>query len=907
MSRSAALHAAEKGGTLITHSRRLARALKREFDAAQAAAGYEVWPTPDILPWNSWLERLYADASQRKPEPPLTALLTSPQEQALWERIIAESELGDELLQVPATATLCREAWRLAHEWRITDALSSFPPSDDTRVFLAWADRYRAQCARLKAIDGARLPALLNKLAEQQRLGLPQRIVACGFEELTPAQHEFLTRLHQLGTEVLLLAPSTKQARAVCVNFPASKDEVHAAAMWARARIEANPDARIGVIVPDLAASRSRIIRVFGEIMQPGAALPGVAGASRPFNVSLGLALTEYPLIATAFGILAFAAGEMELNELSGLIRSPYIAGAESEMGRRASFDARLREIGEPRFTVEWTRVLGSQTGGNGAAVFASEPIFAQQLSRLIDFRARGLSGQKPLSTWSRVFIDVLRLMGFPGERALSSEEFQTLVRWRELLSSLATLDAVTPRLDYPQALTRLRRLAADTLFQPETPDVPVQILGVLEAAGLTFDHLWVMGLTDEAWPASPRPNPFLPVPLQRRLGLPHASADQELAFARRLTAGWLDCAPEVVLSHPLREGDRELAASPLITTIESADFAQLGVPPLEPYREVIHRAARLTEIEDCQATPLSPGARVRGGTAVFRDQAACPFRAFAAHRLGAAGLQGPRPGLDPAERGMLLHQVLAKVWSQVRTRSTLDSLGEEALGKLIEDAAFSAVAGLKRRRPETLAGRFAELEQARLARLVREWLEVELERGEFEVVACEDKRTVALGGVVINAKLDRMDRLPDGRRLIIDYKTGKVQVKHWLGERPEEPQLPLYCVTAGDEVAAVAFGRVRLGEMKYYGLARDGDVLPGAKPFVELKEAAPYGTWDGLLTAWHKELTRLGEEFIAGHAPVDPKRYPHTCEFCELGPLCRINERLNLGPVENDASDDDE
>ena len=65
----------------------------------------------------------------------------------------------------------------------------------------------------------------------------------------------------------------------------------------------------------------------------------------------------------------------------------------------------------------------------------------------------------------------------------------------------------------------RVKRLAAQTLFQPEAPDVPIQVLGVLESAGLEFDHLWVMGLTDEAWPIPARPNPFIPVALQRAAG----------------------------------------------------------------------------------------------------------------------------------------------------------------------------------------------------------------------------------------------------------------------------------------------------------------------------------------------------------------------------------------------------
>ena len=39
-----------EGATLVTPNRRLARDLKRRFDAAQSAQGLGLWPTPDICP-----------------------------------------------------------------------------------------------------------------------------------------------------------------------------------------------------------------------------------------------------------------------------------------------------------------------------------------------------------------------------------------------------------------------------------------------------------------------------------------------------------------------------------------------------------------------------------------------------------------------------------------------------------------------------------------------------------------------------------------------------------------------------------------------------------------------------------------------------------------------------------------
>ena len=95
---------------------------------------------------------------------------------------------------------------------------------------------------------------------------------------------------------------------------------------------------------------------------------------------------------------------------------------------------------------------------------------------------------------------------------------------------------------------------------------MPIQILGPLESAQLEFDHLWVLGLTDEAWPRVPRPNPLLPIELQRSRGVARCSAEWELGFARRMQAGWEASRPLRWYSVGIaRASDRVLSASPLL------------------------------------------------------------------------------------------------------------------------------------------------------------------------------------------------------------------------------------------------------------------------------------------------------------------------------------------------------
>ena len=192
-----------------------------------------------------------------------------------------------------------------------------------------------------------------------------------------------------------------------------------------------------------------------------------------------------------------------------------------------------------------------------------------KSLSAYAEFRKVKFSGLQAPSTLAHAISEALRIVGFPGERELDSSEYQTLKKWQEVLAGFAVLDSVMPR-DYLTArhYRACASMAADVLFQPETPEVPIQILGVFEAAGMAFDHLWVMGLSDEAWPSQPRPNPFLPVELQRAAGLPQGSVDASLELAYRLTDAWLRAADEVILSHPRHGDDHDVRR----TRTQSAD-----------------------------------------------------------------------------------------------------------------------------------------------------------------------------------------------------------------------------------------------------------------------------------------------------------------------------------------------
>jgi probable DNA repair protein len=886
---------------VLTAGNRLARHLLGEYARDMLAQGIEVWETPDIHTWSSWLEELWRELCETGAADEV--LLTSAQELALWEQIVEGWEHRDTLLSPSAAARMARDAWQLAQDWRLPlDEDES--ASDDARAFLAWARRFDRDSRERGWLDSARLPARVTRAIRANTLTLPASVELAGFDELTPAQQSLIEALREGGCEVRLREFPSAGAQARRLSFANEAAELSAMAQWVRQRLTANPAARIGVVAPGLTADRAAIVHALEDVLSPGGILPDSPACESLFNVSLGRPLADYPLTRSALAFLRLGAqalteDRLETAAVSDLLRSPFLGESQGEYFARGAFDAGLRAFREPYLNSGFLIARARQHAG-----------VAGLAARLAAWRGGldALPRRQTPGRWAESFADLLRRLGWPGERGLSSEEFQTLEAWREQLGALGALDTVLSSVDYATALRYLERESRERLYQPRSPEAPVQVLGVLEASGLMFDHLWVLGLHDEQWPPPADPNPLLPRQAQRARHMPHASPERELEIARRVTRRLLAASPDTVVSCSLADKDRIRHPSPLIAELPEVAFAQLGVPDETPYREQIHASSRLESYADAHGAPVATGL-VAGGTAVLKSQSDCPFLAYARHRLRATAPEDPETGLGPMDRGTLVHAALDGAWKDIGSQAEWLALGEDARHARIARAASQALERLQRRRPFTLTDRFRALEQQRLEALLHEWLAGEFTRQPFRVLACESRRRLRVGPLELEARLDRLDELAGNERAVVDYKTGNPSVAGWFGERPADPQLPAYALFGLDEkesLGALVFGRVKAGQCGFVGLARDKDMLPGVTALADSRLAAGIESWAALQTGWRQMLVRLASEFGEGRAAVDP-RDDNVCADCEQKPLCRIHEvnvRRGRWPLEAGESE---
>src|SRR6266702_368737 len=887
-----------RGWTVLTANQRAARTLRHAFDLAQRDRAAANWQPPAILAWDSWLaslwRRLLLEGQARE-------LLLSPiQEHTVWRAVIAEDS-PISLRSPGALADTAASAWLLLHAYRARTRLSNFAGgSSDTRVFARWAAEFERRCTRAQYLTEVQLPERLRAAFASGHLSPPAGLLLVGFDFRTPAQNALLDAATAAGTHLAEMAAVAPAPSLTLAAAPGEYDELTACARWLRARLTAEPDARIAVIVPAIEDSRAEIDRVFRQVLAPelnDIAAPTVSG---PFEFSLGVPLSTTPMVATALDLLRWSTGPLPLARVSALLRSPYFAaGAQAGPERlaRAEFDAFVlcaQHLLVPQLTLDALYSLASDSRNNSAGL----PTLREYLRALAPlFRTENLAAERTHADWAAAIHELLEAAGWAIPAHLDSIEFQTRRKWEAALDELATLDFDNARVPFAAALSTLERITAKTLFAPESRHAPIQIMGPLESAGSAFDAIWFLRANDTAWPAACAPNPLLPWALQHELAMPGADPSLDAARARRITERVAACAPTVLFSYAHESADGPLRPSPALggVTLEHRKTAQIAPVEAAPVR------IELETLPDTDPIPPPPDSGLRGGASILQEQAACGFRAFAEKRLFSSTPDTIELGLDARERGSLVHRIRELFWTEVHTQDALRRMTAADRNSLLTRSIETALTQQNRTVDPGWPHAYFATERRRLFRLLDAWLTLELTRPAFEVKAMEEQlHNVPIGPLHLDVRVDRVDTSllhgePAGD-IILDYKTGTVAPADWLGDRPDAPQLPLYAVVSQPaEIAAVAFASVRPGEdqpLRGYE-ARKGVLGKAAKLKTD--------TLDAQIDNWRTVLTQLAENFHAGDARVAPKQYPSTCRYCDQRLLCR----LDLSTLAADANED--
>ncbi|HEY5380720.1 MAG TPA: PD-(D/E)XK nuclease family protein, partial [Acidobacteriaceae bacterium] len=749
-------------------------------------------------------------------------------------------------------------------------------PDDLTPAQNALLDALRSTGTSLETIS---LTAQEESLTAQESFAAPESFAAheesptaeeslAAQEESVTAQQESVISTGAQRSGETCISPLPMQAanptalRASTIA-PTPREELQLAAHWIRRFLETHttPDhtPRLAVLLPQPEDDHAELEQVFREILAPELQSISADLSSTPWEFVSGAPLASQPMVVDALDLLRWTSGPLPLERVSALLLSPFLGSSAARLAA-ARFDAHfLRDnlslvpeldlASVRRFAAQEAHrrnLTDSRSTDSPSADSPSTDSPIAWLQPLADVLTARLPNPatRSFADWAELFRTILRAANWPRhsdpDHDITASEFETSRAWDSTLDLLATLDFRGRRVSLKEALQSLERLVQTARVTAPSAHAPIEIMQPREAGGSVFDAIVLLRATDDAWPEPQRLHPLLGWPLQVSLNLPGANSAHDTAQARTRAESLLRLTTHLLTTSAAKNVDGDLRPSPLLQhlNLNCIEPSKLVSPPPP--------TARLIEdlIPDDTPLPPLPAPDLRGGATVLKQQAACGFLAFAELRLNAKSPEPSELGLDPGQRGNLVHNALDAFWRETTSQAELISLTTDERSARLNRAIDEAFTKIKTA-AEAWSTAYLALQRERLHTLLSHWLDQELHRGPFTVLSREAKAPIEIGPLRLQIRPDRIDRIEnaDGTGAgfaLIDYKTGyRADPANWLGDRPDDPQLPLYALLhEPDELKALLFAKIRPGkDMRWLGLASGPGVLSSIKPrdFVDL------------------------------------------------------------------------
>ena len=447
-----------------------------------------------------------------------------------------------------------------------------------------------------------------------------------------------------------------------------------------------------------------------------------------------------------------------------------------------------------------------------------------------------------------------------------------------EMATSKAAAGLAIAKGDYVELFTAA--LAGRVVRKPPQPGVAVRILGPLESRLTTSDRVVLGGLSEGTWPPESNTDAWLSRPMRLALGLDLPERRIGLSahdFAQLLGAR------EVILSHAAK-----IAGTP---TVPSRFVQRLAAVAGERWKAAttrgetylafareLDRPARVTPAP--QPAPSPPRVARPKGLSVteiehwLRD----PYTIYAKHILRLRPLDAVDTAPGAAERGTIIHAAVGDF-----TKLYAKDLPAEPVRELIAlgEPQFAALEDF----PEARAFWWPRF--LRIAHWFTRW-DAE-RRGAITGIDAEIRGEISIplddGAFKLSGVADRIEQLPDGRYVILDYKTGSArsekQVRTGLA-----PQLTLEAAMLRrggfKEIAADA----SVAEIAYV-LLKGGEPA-GRYESVNFKEGSPDVHADHAL----QKLTEIARRFDSDNEPYRSLVHPMwSTYYGDYDHLARVKE----------------
>ncbi len=414
-----------------------------------------------------------------------------------------------------------------------------------------------------------------------------------------------------------------------------------------------------------------------------------------------------------------------------------------------------------------------------------------------------------------------------------------------------------------------LKTLMDEVAVRPPQGGHPrLAIYGLIEARLQTADTMILGGLNEGTWPGLPAPDPWLAPRIRLELGLP--GLDRGVGMAAHDLAQALG-APSALITRARRGGTQPAIASRFWLRLQALAGERFErAAALEGWA----RALDDPGVHEPAALPMPEPPTDRRPTRIAVTDVdrlkADPYAFYAKRILGLTPLDPVDADPSAAWRGTAVHDILER-WAR-------------------EDCAPDRLHALARAMFEGAHPMQRALWRPRLMEAI-DWIVAQMARNADEgrtVLAVERSGEIALAGVTLTGKFDRIDRLADGALAVIDYKTGKPPSPAAVREgfSLQLGLLGLIAERGGYEgIAGAARG------FEYWSLSKKGEAFGYVTSPVDAAGRGDKVPPEEFTTLAARHFTAAVERWLTGAEPFQAKLHPDYAPYAEYDQLMRRDE----------------
>lgn len=163
--------------------------------------------------------------------------------------------------------------------------------------------------------------------------------------------------------------------------------------------------------------------------------------------------------------------------------------------------------------------------------------------------------------------------------------------------------------------------------------------------------------------------------------------------------------------------------------------------------------------------------------------------------------------------RGIIIHAVLADFWHQVKNQSTLKKYKTYEIKSLLNKFVVKYINQIHK--DKDIEFNYWEFQKKHITELLVNWINFELDRSSFKVIAVEKQIHLKFKDSYIKGRVDRIDYIDDLGYVIIDYKTGYAQSLQSTLDGFPDPQMLIYTHALEFDIAGIAYGLISTKQFK--------------------------------------------------------------------------------------------